>query len=184
MGKKIFAKKKFTNIFLKEANSSKHPAMPETAGSKRKGAPVSEPMAEVCAPVSDPMAEVRAALREAERAEWIGNCFEIKYLQGQAEHLRCIPAVSKHAELALITQQLKQKAARDRQKAAGTANKLGTFTCPICMDAKPLANLRLNYPCGHGFCLVCIEKYMRGQNPSSACPNCRQPIDSVVQTYV
>ena len=132
----------------------------------------------------DIQAQVQAAVREAERAEWIGHIYEIKYLKEQVEHLRCTDPVSKDHEFALITQQLKQKAARDRQKAAGTANKLGTFTCPICLDDKPLANLRLNYPCGHGFCKTCIETHMCGQNPSSACPNCRKPIDSVVETFV
>jgi hypothetical protein len=44
--------------------------------------------------------------------------------------------------------------------------------------------LHVNVPCGHGFCKPCIEQYMCGQVPSSACPTCRKSIASVVQTFV
>ena len=143
---------------------------------------------------SDPMAEVRAAVREAERAEWIGNTYEIKYLQGQTENIRCISPPTKDHELALITQQLKTKAARDRQKAAGTANKFGIFTCAVCLDDKPLATLHINVPCGHGFCKTCIAKPVSsvplmevvhdGPSKTPVCYTCRCKVASTVRTYV
>jgi hypothetical protein len=79
-------------------------------------------------PHTDKMAEVRVALRAAKRAEWIGNTNEIKYLEDQAETVRFESPVGKDAELDLIIQQLHQKAARDRQKAAASANKAEAFT--------------------------------------------------------
>jgi hypothetical protein len=143
---------------------------------------------------SDPMAEVRAAVREAERAEWIGNTYEIKYLQGQAENLRTNSSVLKDDELALITQQLKQKAVRERFKAAATANKLATFTCAVCLDDKPLADLHINVPCGHGFCKICIAKPVSsvplmevvhdGPSKTPVCYTCRCKVASTVRTYV
>jgi len=88
---------------------------------------------------TDVMAEVRVALRAAKRAEWIGNTNEIKYLEEQAETIRFEAPVGKDAELDLIIQQLQQKAARDRQKAAASANKAEAFTCHICMDRMPMS---------------------------------------------
>ena len=142
----------------------------------------------------DIQAQVKAAVREAERAEWIGNHYEIKYLQEQADHLRGVSPGSKDKELEIITQQLKQKATRDREKAAGKANKLGTFTCAVCLDDKPLADLHINVPCGHGFCKTCIatpvssvplmEVVHDGPSKTPVCYTCRCKVASTVRTYV
>ena len=140
------------------------------------------------APVSDPMAEVRAAVREAERAEWIGDIYEIRHLKEQVEHLRCTEPSSKDAELELITQQLKRKAARDRQKAAAKTNSTETFTCSICMECLPLQYLHVNVPCGHGFYKTCIAKPCIPAGapaaPGTQCFSCRSDVASVVRTYV
>jgi len=137
---------------------------------------------------TDPMAEVRAAMREAERAEWVGDIYEIKYLKEQVEHLRCTEPVSKDHELALITQQLKAKAARDRQKAAGKTNSTETFTCSICMERLSLQYLHVNVPCGHGFCKTCIAKPCIPAGapaaPGTQCFSCRRNVASVMQTYI
>ena len=82
----------------------------------------------------DMMAEVHAALRAAERAEWIGKMHEIKYLREQVEIIRYEAPVSKDAELGLIVAQLEQKAVRDRLVAAAEANVVGTFTCGRTVD--------------------------------------------------
>ena len=62
---------------------------------------------------ADKMAEVRVALRVAERAEWIGNIYEIKYLQEQAESVRREHAYrdesAKEAELDLIIAQVSMR---------------------------------------------------------------------------
>jgi hypothetical protein len=134
-------------------------------------------------------AQVRAAVREAERAEWIGNECEIEFLKRQADEITRIQPIGKEEELLLIIQQLEQKAARDRQKAAASANKAEAFTCHICMDRLPMAWLCVNVPCGHGFCKACINKKI--VPPGEAAPpakpecfNCRTVVASVVQTYV
>ena len=143
------------------------------AGSKRKSAPA-----------HDPKCEVRAALREAERAEWIGHIHEIKYLREQVDYLCCTEPVSKDHELELITQQLKQKAARDRLKTAAKTNSTETFTCGICMECQPLQVLHINVPCGHGFCKTCIAQKptKRAAAPGTKCFSCQRQVGWVVQT--
>jgi len=141
-------------------------------------------------PRTDMMAEVRVALRAAERAEWIGHCYEIKYLKEQVESIRYEAPVSKDEELGLIIAQLEQKAARDRGAAAAEANKTGTFTCSICMETLPLERLHVNVPCGHGFCKTCIGKSCIVKDAKDAkdapggCFSCRGKVASVVQTFV
>jgi hypothetical protein len=147
-------------------------------------------------PKTDMMAEVRVALRAAERAEWIGNMHEIKYLREQVESIRYEAPVSKDAELGLIVAQLEQKAARDRVAAAAEANCVGMFTCSICMDTLSLDQLHVNVPCGHGFCKRCIGKSWEGKDARdardakdakdapAACFSCRGKVACVVQTFV
>jgi hypothetical protein len=136
----------------------------------------------------DKMAQVRVALREAERAEWIGNTYEMEHLKKQAETIRFESPVDADTEHDLIIQQLQQKAARDRHKAAGQANKLATFACPVCLDDKPLANLHVNVPCGHGFCKTCIAQPCippgAAAAPGTKCFSCRSNVDSVMKTYL
>jgi hypothetical protein len=142
---------------------------------------------------TDVMAEVRVALRAASRAEWIGNIYEIKYLEQQAETIRWEESpIDKDTELGLIITQLEQKAARDRQKAANNTNKFETFTCCICMDRLPLGHLCVNVPCGHGFCKACIAKSAKtfvppgeaAPPPTPECFTCRGNVASVLQTFV
>ncbi len=145
-------------------------------------------------PKTDVMAEVRVALRAAERAEWIGHIYEIKYLKEQAESIRYESPADKDTELDLIIAQLNQKAARDSQKAAHNTNKFETFTCCICMDRLPLGHLHVNVPCGHGFCKACIAKSAKtfvwhgahAAPPASTsnCYSCRTEVVSVLQTFV
>jgi hypothetical protein len=137
----------------------------------------------------DMNAQVKAAVREAERAEWIGNICEIEFLKRQAEEIARLQPFGSDEELLLIIQQLEQKAARDRQKAAASANKAEAFTCSICMDRLPMAWLCVNVPCGHGLCKECINKKI--VPPGEAAPpakpecfSCRTVVASVVQTYV
>jgi hypothetical protein len=138
----------------------------------------------------DMMAEVHAALRAAERAEWIGNMHEIKYLREQVEIIRHEAPVNKDAELGLIVAQLEQKAARDRLFAAAEANVVGTFTCSICMDTLSVDQLHVNVPCGHGFCKRCIGKSCErkdgrdGRGAPAACFSCRGKVACVVQVFV
>ncbi len=131
---------------------------------------------------TDAMAAVRVAVRAAERAEWIGHVFEIKYLKEQADSIRHEAPVDKEAELELIIQQLQQKAARDRQKAAHDSE---TFTCTVCMDKKPMGNLRVNTPCGHGFCKACIDDawHKHGAPAAPDCFTCRTTVVSVMKVY-
>jgi hypothetical protein len=138
-------------------------------------------------------AQVRAALRAAERAEWIGNVCEIEFLKRQADEITRIQPIGKEEELLLIIQQLEQKAARDRKLAVTKANVRNSWTCSICMERLMLTDLCVNVPCGHGFCKACITKTAKplayhgahAAAPSkSECFNCRTVVDSVVQTYV
>jgi len=136
---------------------------------------------------TDMMAEVHAALRAAERAEWIGNMHEIKYLREQVEIIRHEAPVNKDAELGLIVAQLEHKAARDRVAAGAEANVVGTFTCSICMDTLALDQLHVNVPCGHGFCKRCIGKSRDGRDGRDgrdACFSCRGKVACVVQVFV
>ena len=141
----------------------------------------------------DMTAQVKKALRAAERAEWIGNIYEIEFLKKQSEEIARLQSFGQEEELLLIIQQLEQKAARDRQKAAASANKAEAFTCHICMDRLPMAWLCVNVPCGHGFCKACITKTAKPLEYHGAhaappakpeCFNCRTVVASVVQTYV
>ncbi len=136
-------------------------------------------------PHTDKMAEVRVALRAAERAEWIGNPNEIKLLEKQAETVGFENPVGKDAELDFIIQQLQQKAAKDRQKAMHDTNKLQTFTCAICIDKMPLDHLRVNEPCGHGFCKACIDDawHAHGAPAAPDCFTCRTKVANVMKIY-
>jgi len=51
-------------------------------------------------------------------------------------------------------------------------------TCPICLDN--LNGDQLTLPCGHTFCLGCIEPWTLDHRHNT-CPYCRQPIVPVVQ---
>lgn len=126
------------------------------------------------------LAEVRVALRAAERASWIGNIYEVKYLQEQVDAIHRDALVDTHAEVDLIIQQLNQRAANDRRKAADAANKTEAFTCCVCMDRSPLSELRLLMPCGHGFCEPC----MRAVHVQPLCPTCRKTINNVIRPYI
>jgi hypothetical protein len=134
----------------------------------------------------DMNAQVKAAVREAERAEWIGNECEIEFLKKQSEEITRIQPLGKEDELLAIIQQLEQKAARDRQKAAASANKTEVFTCSICMDKRPLNHLRVNLPCGHGFCKACIDAawHAHGAPAAPECFTCRIMVVDVVKTLV
>jgi hypothetical protein len=134
----------------------------------------------------DITAQVKRALRAAQRAEWIGNIYEIEFLKKQSEEIARLPTVDSDEELLAIIQQLEQKAARDRQKAAASANKTEVFTCCICMDKRPLDHLRVNVPCGHGFCKACIDAawHAHGAPAKPECFTCRTEVASVLQTYV
>ena len=79
---------------------------------------------------------------------------------------------------------LEQEAARDRQKAAASANKAEAFTCCVCMDRLPLADLRVNAPCGHAFCKTCITPSHALSGTPAECFSCRGNVASVLQTFV
>ena len=130
------------------------------------------------------MADVRVALRAADRAEWIGHLYEIKYLEQQCEAINRDNHADKHGELDLVIAQLQQKAVRDRQKAAASANKAEAFTCCVCMDRLPLADLHVNVPCGHGFCKTCIAPSRALSGTPAECFSCRGNVASVLQTFV
>ena len=146
---------------------------------------------------TDKKREFDVAVRAAKRGEWIGSCYEIKYLEEQVdtiEHIRRVAPLEMDEELDLIIQQLHQKAARDRSGAARNANNSETFTCCICMDRQPLAHLHVNVPCGHGFCKTCIGKTVKPgvwHGPHAAppaatpeCYTCRAKVASVLKTFV
>ena len=132
----------------------------------------------------DKLAEVRVALRAADRAEWIGHLYEIKYLEQQCEAINRDNHAAQHGELDLVIAQLQQKAARDRQKAAASANKTEAFTCCVCMDRLPLAVLHVNVPCGHAFCKTCITPSRALAATPAECFSCRGTVASVLQTFV
>ena len=134
----------------------------------------------------DITAQVKAAVRAAERAEWIGNTCEIEFLKRQAEEIARLQPFGSDEELLLIIQQLEQKAARDRQKAAASANKTEVFTCSVCMDKRPLDHLRVNGPCGHGFCKACIDAawHAHGAPAAPECFVCRTKVADVLKAFV
>ena len=133
----------------------------------------------------DMQAQVKAALRAAERAEWIGNIYEIEFLKKQSEEIARLQSFGQEEELLLIIQQLEQKAARDRQKAAASANKTEVFTCSVCMDKRPLDHLRVNGPCGHGFCKACIDGawHAHGAPAAPECFTCRTKVADVLKAF-
>ena len=133
----------------------------------------------------DMQAQVKAALRAAERAEWIGNIYEIEFLKKQAEEIGRLQPFGSDEELLLIIQQLEQKAARDRQKAAASANKTEVFTCSVCMDKRSLHHLYVNEPCGHGFCKACIDDawHAHGAPAAPDCFTCHTKVVSVLKPF-
>ena len=133
----------------------------------------------------DMNAQVKAAVREAERAEWIGNICEIEFLKRQAEEIARLQPFGSDEELLLIIQQLEQKAARDRQKAAASARTAEAFTCSVCMDKTPLDNLRVNGPCGHGFCKACIDGawHAHGAPAAPECFTCHTKVADVLKAF-
>jgi hypothetical protein len=134
----------------------------------------------------DITAQVKKALRAAERAEWIGNIYEIEFLKKQSEEIARFPTVDSDEELLAIIQQLEQKAARDRQKAASSANKAEAFTCSVCMDNRLLDHLRVYGPCGHAFCKACIDGawHAQGEVCAPECFACRTKVVSVLKPFV
>uniref|UniRef100_A0A8C4Q4N3 RING-type domain-containing protein n=1 Tax=Eptatretus burgeri TaxID=7764 RepID=A0A8C4Q4N3_EPTBU len=52
-------------------------------------------------------------------------------------------------------------------------NSLDELTCPVCFE---LYNEPTALPCGHSFCLVCIETSWesKGEDTGCVCPNCRE----------
>ena len=88
---------------------------------------------------TDKKREFDVAVRAAKRAEWIGSCYEIKYLEEQVDtidHIRRVAHLDMDEEMDLVIAQLHQKAAID---AAASIHGL----LPTCATsaAPELANL-------------------------------------------
>jgi ribonucleoside-diphosphate reductase alpha chain len=60
------------------------------------------------------------------------------------------------------------------------------FTCAICMDKRPFDHLRVNVPCGHGFCKACHDDawHAHGAPAAPECFTCRTKVASVLKAFV
>jgi hypothetical protein len=124
----------------------------------------------------------RAAQRAIARYNAVTDYDEVDTLNAQIEELDEESDEDSVKEYATIQARFKALAAEFNAKATEKANAELTFACAICFEKKQIDTLRI-LPCGHGFCRDCVNDHMAAAanaDDGPVCPNCREPIPSVI----
>ena len=112
---------------------------------------------------------------------------EIDTLTEQLDELDSEPHGNHHEEYHIIQNRCQRLQEQCNQAAAKEQNKELTFVCAVCFDKHPIESLRINTPCGHGFCEDCTDDLaaaaLEANDPGSTCPTCRAPVAAVVQPF-
>ncbi len=95
--------------------------------------------------------------------------------RNQIERRIRIPKSQRH----ILKQRKKKKKKKDKRRTPSFSTsknfKPKVPTCCICADLSVNATLD---PCGHMFCLTCVQKFEKWQ-----CPNCRSTIKKAIPAY-
>ena len=123
----------------------------------------------------------RAAQRAIGRYNAVTDYDEVDSLNAQIEQLDEESDEDSVKEYAVIQARFKALAAEFNAKATEKANAELNFACAICFENQQIHTLRI-LPCGHGFCADCVNAHMAAAatDDGPVCPNCREPIPSVI----
>ena len=131
---------------------------------------------------------LEAAARADLRFQFVNEDGEIDQLRDQLDDLDGEPLGNHHDEYDIIKNRCERLQAQRNQAAAKEENKQLTFVCAVCFETCLIADLRINTPCGHGFCDDCTGDLAaaaleEGNDPHTTCPTCRAPVAAVVQPF-
>ena len=130
---------------------------------------------------------LEAAARASARLQALSKSDEIDVLKDQLDDLDCEPHRDHHDEYRIIKNRCERLQAQRNQAAAKEENKELTFVCAVYFDKCLIEALRINTPCGHGFCDDCTDDLAAGAleagDPGIICPTCRAPVTAVIQTF-
>ena len=131
---------------------------------------------------------LEAAARADLRLQFVNEDGEIDQLKDQLDDLDCEPHGMHHDEYTIIKNRCERLQAQRNQAAAKEENKELTFVCAVCFEKCGIGLLRINTPCGHGFCEVCTvnTRLLRGPgcpDPAPTCPTCHAPVTAVIQPF-
>lgn len=130
---------------------------------------------------------LEAAARADARFQFVNEDGEIDQLKDQLDDLDCEPTRDHHDEYHIIKNRCERLQAQRNQAAAKEENKQLDFVCAVCFEPCLIAVLRINTPCGHGFCEDCTDDLaaaaLEANDPGSTCPTCRATVAAVVQPF-
>ena len=130
---------------------------------------------------------LEAAARADLRFQFVNEDGEIDQLKDQLDDLDSEPHRDNHAEYMIIKNRCERLQAQRNQAAAKEENKELTFVCAVCFDTCLIESLRINTPCGHGFCDDYTDDLaaaaLEAGDPGATCPTCRATVAAVVQPF-
>ena len=129
---------------------------------------------------------LEAAARADLRCQFVNEDGEIDQLREQLDDLDGEPHLDHAQEYAIITHRCERLQAHRNQAAANEENKEVTFVCAVCFEKCGIGLLRINTPCGHGFCETCTDALVHGAacaGEPPLCPACRAAVAAVVQPF-
>ena len=130
---------------------------------------------------------LEAAARADARFQFVNEDGEIDELKDQLDDLDGEPTRDHMDEYHIIQNRCQRLQEQCNQAAAKEQNKELTFVCAVCFDKHPIESLRINTPCGHGFCEDCTDDLaaaaLEANDPGSTCPTCRATVAAVVQPF-
>ena len=130
---------------------------------------------------------LEAAARADLRFQFVDADGEIDQLKDQLDDLDCEPLGNHLEEYHIIKNRCERLQAQRNQAAAKEQNQQLDFVCAVCFETCLIADLRINTPCGHGFCDDCTDDLaaaaLEAGDPGSTCPTCRVTVAAVVQPF-
>ena len=117
-------------------------------------------------------------------------CTAVSYCKlhpAQLDDLDSEPHLDHTQEYSIIKNRCERLQSQRNQAAAKEENRELTFVCAVCFDKCILDRLRINTPCGHGFCDDCTDDLsaaaLETNDPGITCPTCRVTVAAVVQPF-
>ena len=129
---------------------------------------------------------LEAAARADLRFQFVNEDGEIDQLRDQLDDLDGEPLGNHVEEYHIIKNRCERLQAHRNQAAANEENNALTFVCAVCFETCGIGLLRINTPCGHGFCESCTAALVHGAacaGEPPLCPACRAPVAAVVQPF-